>query len=244
MAKPDVSAREQALARLRLERMTAGEHLLLPPTAKEAATAAAAAAGADDETAAELAALGAEAAGCTRCKLASTRRHVVFGEGDAHARLMFVGEGPGADEDASGHPFVGRAGKLLDRMIQAMGLAREEVYIANIVKCRPPGNRTPAPDEVAACSPYLCEQIRIIEPKVICALGSPAAKMLLATTAAIGKLRGRFHPIAFGRGSTKPLVMPTYHPAYLLRTPGDKPKVWEDLKQVLAELGLPVPERK
>jgi DNA polymerase len=237
-APPD--AREQALARLRLERMLAGEDLLLlPPRQREAAADASAPGGA----AAALAALAAEAAGCTRCKLAARRRNVVFGEGSAAARLMFVGEGPGADEDASGRPFVGAAGGLLDRMIGAMGLSREEVYIGNVVKCRPPGNRTPEPDEVAACSPYICGQIRLVAPEVVVALGAPAARMLLATSAPVGRLRGRFHPLAVDAAPARPVVMPTYHPAYLLRTPGDKVKVWEDLKKVMAELGLAAPER-
>jgi len=163
---------------------------------------------------------------CTRCKLHSTRTKIVFGVGSPTARLMFVGEGPGADEDARGEPFVGRAGKKLDEMIAAIGLERAEVYIANIVKCRPPKNRDPEKDEIATCSPFLYKQIEAIGPRVIVTLGSPATRTLLETRIGITKLRGNwqsFHGIP---------VMPTYHPAYLLRayTPENRRKVFEDLK--------------
>jgi len=175
---------------------------------------------------------------CTKCPLHRTRTNTVFGTGDPAARLVFVGEAPGADEDAQGEPFVGRAGKLLDRMIAAMGLQREQVYICNILKCRPPGNRTPAASEVVACLPYLLEQLEIIAPQVIVALGAPASQALLQTNRSIGQLRGRFHDY---RGVK---LMPTFHPAYLLRSPGEKRKAWDDLKKVMAVLGLKAPSKR
>ena len=175
---------------------------------------------------------------CRRCKLCSTRTHIVFGVGNPRAEVMFVGEGPGEDEDRQGEPFVGRAGKLLTDIITGgMGLSRSDVYIANVVKCRPPGNRNPEPDEIAACQPFLIAQIDAIDPKVIVALGKFAAQTLLETTAPISKLRGRW--VEF-RGRK---LMPTFHPSYLLRTPSDKKLVWEDIKLVMKELGLPLPER-
>ena len=160
---------------------------------------------------------------CTRCALSAGRNKIVFGDGDPNARLMFVGEGPGADEDAQGLPFVGRAGQLLNNMISATGLKREQVYIANIVKCRPPQNRTPEPEEANTCSPFLFQQIDVVRPEVIVALGSTAATYLLGAKSSLSSLRGRTHNC---RG-TKLIV--TYHPAYLLRTPGDKRKTWADL---------------
>jgi DNA polymerase len=174
----------------------------------------------------------AELGECTRCRLHEGRTHVVFGVGDPRAKLMFIGEGPGAEEDARGEPFVGRAGKKLDEMIAAIGLRREEVYIANIVKCRPPDNRDPQPDEVGTCSPFLFEQIAAIRPKVIVTLGSPATKTLLNTKVGITKLRGSWHSCA------GVAVMPTFHPAYLLRayTPENRRKVWEDLKAARARV--------
>ncbi len=167
---------------------------------------------------------------CQRCKLHRSRTHIVFGTGNPMAELVFIGEGPGEDEDRQGEPFVGKAGQLLNRMIQAMGFKREEVYIANIVKCRPPHNRNPEPDEIAACEPFLIEQIGVIQPRLICALGNFAAQTLLRTRVKISQLRGRFHDYQGIK------VMPTYHPAYLLRNPQDKRLVWEDLQQVMAEL--------
>jgi uracil-DNA glycosylase len=169
---------------------------------------------------------------CTRCKLHKGRTKIVFGTGNPNADLMFVGEGPGRDEDLSGEPFVGRAGKLLTDMIKAMGLQREDVYIANVVKCRPPENRLPEKDEIATCSPYLMRQIDAIKPKVICTLGSCSAQTLLQTAQGISKLRGEWFDF---RGAK---LMPTYHPAYLLRNPGAKPEVWKDLQKVMAVLGL------
>jgi DNA polymerase len=183
---------------------------------------------------------------CTRCGLSRTRNKTVFGQGHADARLVFVGEAPGADEDRQGLAFVGRAGQLLTRMVEAMGLSRDDVFICNVLKCRPPENRNPAPDEIAACSPYLMEQLTTIGPEVIVALGAPAAQTLLQTKQSIGRLRGRFHEF-YPSGS--PMIgdavplMPTYHPAYLLRSPGEKAKAWQDLQQVMELLGLPLPKR-
>jgi len=169
---------------------------------------------------------------CRRCKLCETRTNIVFGVGDPGAKLMIVGEGPGADEDAQGEPFVGRAGQKLDEMIRAIGLTREQVYIANVVKCRPPGNRDPEPDEVATCSPFLFRQIEAIAPKVIVALGSPATKTLLGTKSGITALRGKW---GWFRGIP---VMPTFHPAYLLRayTVENRRLVFEDLKAARARI--------
>jgi uracil-DNA glycosylase len=171
---------------------------------------------------------------CQRCKLAPHRTNLVFGVGNPRARLVFVGEGPGADEDAKGEPFVGRAGQLLTEIItKGMRLARSDVYIANVIKCRPPGNRNPEPDEVASCEPFLVRQIELIAPEVIVALGKFAAQTLLRTKAPITQLRGRwfdYHGIR---------LMPTFHPAYLLRNPADKRLVWQDIRQVMERLGLP-----
>ena len=185
---------------------------------------------------------------CTNCGLHSTRTKTVFGVGSPTARIMFIGEAPGADEDASGIPFVGRAGQLLTDMIQkCMGLKREDVYICNILKCRPPGNRTPATDEIAACKGYLWRQIEIIQPEVIIALGAPAAQTLLSTREGIGRLRSRWHDFYVSGtelvGDPIP-IMPTFHPAYLLRSPEEKGKAWADLKMVMSRLNIPIPERR
>jgi uracil-DNA glycosylase len=174
---------------------------------------------------------------CTRCpELAATRTQTVFGVGRSGVELCFVGEAPGADEDAQGEPFVGAAGQLLTKIITACGLSRQDVYICNIIKCRPPGNRTPLPNEVANCKEYLDKQLELLRPKFICALGSTAAQNLLGTTQSMGKLRGRFHDY---RGIP---VVCTYHPAYLLphRNPGAKKEVWEDMKMLLARMGRPI----
>jgi DNA polymerase len=201
---------------------------------------------------------------CQRCKLARLgRKQIVFGTGDPNAELMFIGEGPGADEDEQGLPFVGRAGQLLNNMIAAMGLKREQVYIANIVKCRPPGNRTPERDECETCSPFLMRQIRVIRPKVIVALGATAAKNLLAVNDSMSSLRGRFYD--FSPPRVKPTLSPnegdkggppteiddpfdcklavTYHPAFLLRDPRQKAEAWKDLQMVMKYLGLKPPAR-
>jgi uracil-DNA glycosylase family 4 len=175
---------------------------------------------------------------CTRCKLSKGRTKIVFGTGNPKAELMFVGEGPGRDEDLSGEPFVGRAGKLLTDMIKAMGLQREDVYIANIVKCRPPENRQPEHDEVEACSPFLMRQIDVIKPKVICTLGNTPTQTLLQTTQGISKFRGEW----FEFRNTK--LLPTYHPAYLLRNPAAKTDVWKDLQKVMGVLGLQLPKKR
>jgi DNA polymerase len=167
---------------------------------------------------------------CTRCKLHQHRQRIVFGVGNPSARLVFVGEAPGADEDAQGEPFVGRAGQLLTKIIEAMGMRREDVYICNIIKCRPPNNRTPETDEIVACQPFLLEQLRAIGPRFICALGGPAAQTLLQTKEPISRLRGRFHDY---HGIP---LLPTFHPAFLLRNPNEKKTVWEDMKLLLRHM--------
>ena len=173
---------------------------------------------------------------CTRCKLHETRNKIVFGDGNPNARLVFVGEGPGRDEDEQGLPFVGRAGKLLTKIIEAMGLTRQDVYICNVVKCRPPGNRNPEVDEVDACEPFLFKQLRSISPEVIVCLGSVATSLLLKMKQPrMGDLRGEFHEYLNSK------LMITYHPAALLRNPNFKKPVWEDMKLVLKELNLPIP---
>lgn len=178
-----------------------------------------------------LEAIRADLGECTRCRLCEQRKTVVFGEGNPNAELMFVGEGPGADEDATGRPFVGRAGQLLDKIIEAIGLKRGDVYIANVVKCRPPQNRTPERDEMATCEPFLFRQIEAIRPKVIVVLGNTPVVSLLGLRSGITRARGEFYEF---RGIP---VMPTFHPAYLLRDPTKKREVWEDMKKVRAELG-------
>jgi uracil-DNA glycosylase len=182
----------------------------------------------------DLAVVRADLGECTRCPLARTRTNIVFGVGDPNADLMFVGEAPGADEDRQGLPFVGRAGQLLTRIIEAIELKRDQVYIANILKCRPPNNRDPLPVEVDACSPFLLRQVQVVRPKVVVALGRYAAQLLLETETPISQLRGRFWPF---QGIE---LMPTFHPSYLLRNPSAKRQVWEDMKMVrtrLKELG-------
>jgi len=184
------------------------------------------------ERAAALQVIRDEIGDCKRCALHKGRNKLVFGDGDPAARLMFVGEGPGADEDAQGLPFVGRAGQLLNNMIAAMGLKREEVYIANIVKCRPPGNRVPEQEEGATCSPFLFRQIDVVRPKVLVALGATAATWLLGSRQPLAGLRGRVHAV---RGAQ---LIVTYHPAYLLRDPRQKKEAWADLQIAMKELGL------
>lgn len=174
--------------------------------------------------------------GCERCRLCETRRSTVFGQGDPDARLMFVGEAPGHDEDESGLPFVGRAGQRLTKLIEGMGLSRDGVFVINILKCRPPGNRDPEPAEVAACSPFLFRQLEIVAPDVMVALGSCAARLLLGTDEGIGRLRGRFHDFHMPRSGPPIPLMPTYHPAYLLRSPGVGPKIESDLRKVASRL--------
>jgi DNA polymerase len=193
----------------------------------------------------ELETIAQEARQCHKCGLAGTRTNAVPGEGNPRTRILFVGEAPGADEDAQGRPFVGRAGQLLDKIIGACGLKREEVFIANILKCRPPENREPRPDEIINCLPFLQRQIEILNPEVIVALGAHAARTLLNTNRPIGQLRGEFQEYCNGIGRPPIKLIATYHPAFLLRsyTPDNRRRVWEDMKKVLVELGLPVPER-
>ncbi len=172
---------------------------------------------------------------CERCALSRTRKNIVFGEGDPNAAIMFIGEAPGANEDATGHPFVGAAGELLTRIVEnGMGLSRREVYIANILKCRPPGNRDPQPDEIMHCIGFLQRQIWAVQPDVIITLGRVATQNLLDTKTPISRMRGSFHEYMGIR------VMPTFHPSYLLQNPSKKREVWEDIKKVMVELGLPV----
>jgi len=197
------------------------------------------------EKAGELEKMAEEVRQCRKCNLGSLRTNAVPGEGNPNARIMFVGEAPGADEDAQGRPFVGRAGQLLDKVIEACGLKRSDVFIGNILKCRPPENRDPRADEITSCLPYLQRQIEIIDPEVIVALGAHAARTLLNSTKSIGELRGQFHEYYAGLGRAPIKLMATYHTAYLLRnySPENRRRVWEDMKKVLAELGLPIPER-
>lgn len=194
------------------------EGLGWPATAKD---------GSKDET---LTDIRSDLGNCTRCGLSNSRQHIVFGEGAVNARLVFVGEGPGVDEDRCGRPFVGAAGQLLTRIIAAMQLTREAVYICNVVKCHPPGNRNPEPEEIRQCLPFLKRQLNVIQPRVICALGKVAAQTLLDTQVPISRLRGRFHDFM---GIA---VMPTFHPAYLLRNPEKKREVWEDVQQIMKRL--------
>jgi DNA polymerase len=200
----------------------------------------------DEKVAQALDKLSEEVCKCTGCVLCKTRNKPVPGEGSYSARILFVGEAPGADEDAQGRPFVGRAGQLLDNIIGAMGLNRKDVYIGNILKCRPPDNRDPKPDEIISCLPYLQRQIELINPDIIVALGAHAARTLLNTNKPIGQLRGFFHdyPMGFERAPIK--LMATYHPAYLLRnySVDNRRRVWEDMKKVIEELGLPMPASK
>jgi uracil-DNA glycosylase family 4 len=208
-----------------------------PRTATATATARApATAVTSDERRARLSLLSEEVRSCTRCALHAERKQAVFARGDGSSGLCFVGEGPGADEDQQGFPFVGAAGQLLDRMIAAMGIGRDEVYVCNIVKCRPPKNRAPEPEEVSACMPYLTEQLALIEPQVIVALGKTAVQGLFGTAESITRSRGRWRLY-----QGKIAVMPTFHPAYLLRNPAAKREVWADLQLVLKHLGRSVP---
>lgn len=177
-----------------------------------------------------------EVSNCTLCiELAETRRQTVFGVGNPSPRLVFLGEAPGADEDRQGEPFVGAAGKLLTKIIEACTMRREDVYILNVLKCRPPGNRNPVPAEAENCRPFLERQLEVLQPEYICCLGSIAAQNLLATKQSIGKLRGRFHAY----GDIKVLV--TYHPAYLLRNPSAKKDVWDDMKMLMKDMGIKIP---
>lgn len=213
---------------------------LTPPRAAEQESPDVMKKGRSKDKASALAVVQKEVAACTRCEeLACSRTQTVFGVGDANAKLCFFGEAPGADEDRKGEPFVGRAGKMLTDIIQkAMGLERADVYILNVLKCRPPGNRIPSPEESANCREYFERQLEIIGPKFICCLGTVAAQNLLQTTTPVGKLRGQIHEY---RGAK---VVVTYHPSYLLRNPAAKKDTWADIRMLLREMGLPVPERK
>ena len=211
----------------RLSRKGAGRTRPEGPAAVRAEPSAAAAKAAVRKGPSSLVAVRKELGDCTRCPLHRTRRNLVFGEGSPTAKLVFVGEAPGEEEDKQGRPFVGRAGQLLTKIINAMGLAREEVYICNILKCRPPGNRNPKEDEIATCEPFLVQQLEAINPEIICALGTFAAKTLLRTESPISAIRGKFHDY-HGRK-----LMPTYHPAYLLRNPDAKKLVWEDVQKIM-----------
>jgi uracil-DNA glycosylase family 4 len=191
-----------------------------------------------DERRSRLEVLGESVKSCTRCGLSEARTQTVFARGNGSSGLCFVGEGPGADEDAQGFPFVGAAGQLLDKMITAMGIERDDVYVCNIVKCRPPKNRTPLPEEMSACIPYLNEQLSLVEPQVIVALGKTAVQGLFGTAESITRIRGRWRLY-----QARIPVMPTFHPAYLLRTPGAKREVWDDLQAVLKHMGRAVPSK-
>jgi uracil-DNA glycosylase family 4 len=198
------------------------------------------------EAAKELEKVAEETRQCRKCDLGSLRTNAVPGEGNPKARIVLVGEGPGADEDAQGRPFVGRAGQLLDRIIEACELKRSDIFICNVLKCRPPDNRDPRPEEIIACLPYLQRQIEIVEPEIIIAMGAHAARTLLNTNKSIGQLRGQFHEYYAGMSRPPIKVMPTYHTAYLLRnySQDNRRRIWEDMKKVLAELGLPIPEHR
>jgi uracil-DNA glycosylase family 4 len=222
-APPLVASAADPLESIAIPKPVSFDELVALPTERCAPAAKAAA----------LEAIRTEIGDCTRCPLAYAGRHnIVFGDGDPNARLMFVGEGPGADEDAQGLPFVGKAGQLLNNMIGAMGLKREQVYIANIVKCRPPANRVPEPVEANTCSPFLLQQIDVIQPQVIVALGATAATYVLGVRQSLASLRGSWHSC---RGAK---VAVTYHPAFLLRDPRQKGEAWKDLQRVMVELGL------
>lgn len=220
-----------AAAALKRERQAASAQQAPPRHPAETSPGTAQPPAADPLAAASLDEMAAALAGCRRCRLCQGRKQVVFGVGNPSARVMFVGEGPGADEDRLGEPFVGKAGQLLNSMLRAMGMRREDVYIANIVKCRPPGNRDPQDDEAASCMPLLRRQIELIDPAVIVTLGRIAARFLLGTTAPISTYRGRWTTWQ-GRD-----VLPTFHPAYLLRNPAAKAQSWQDLKRLLHHLG-------
>jgi uracil-DNA glycosylase len=214
-----------------------GTPSLMPKTVKPSSVVSASPVPEIQDKSAALKAIREDIGDCTRCGLHKGRNKLVFGVGNINADIMFVGEGPGADEDAQGEPFVGRAGQLLNNMISAMGMKREDVYIANVVKCRPPGNRAPERDEADTCSPFLMRQIDVVKPRVIIALGATAAKNLLAMNDSMANLRGRWYDF---RG-TKLIV--TFHPAYLLRDPRQKKETWKDLQMVMKFLGMKPPAK-
>jgi len=199
----------------------------------------------DETTVKALADLRAEVEGCKQCELWNQRKNAVVGEGNAAAKIVFVGEAPGREEDSQARPFVGRSGQLLDKIIAAMGLERSDVYICNILKCRPPDNRDPKPGEIEKCLPFLKRQLGLIQPEIIVALGAHAAKTLLETNKAIGQLRGKFHEFYFDDSQPPIKLMPTYHPSYLLRnySQDNRRRVWDDMQKVMAEIGLRMPAR-
>jgi uracil-DNA glycosylase len=231
--RPEVIA--QPAAALSVERAPTN-HLSLPSPAVPAESTAPGSRQTAEDRQSRLTVLAAEVRSCTRCALHEARTQTVFARGNGSSGLCFIGEGPGADEDAQGFPFVGAAGQLLDKMIAAMGIERDDVYVCNIVKCRPPKNRTPEPEEMSSCMPYLTEQLSLIEPQVIVALGKTAVQGLFGTAEGITRIRGRWR-LYQGRIA----VMPTFHPAYLLRNPAAKREVWTDLQLVLKHMGRSVP---
>ena len=236
-AQPLQTHRQETADRAGLQQKSIGEGPAIPARKLSPAPPAVPGAVAPADRAAALQIIQDDMGECMRCALHAGRHTIVFGQGDPNARLMFVGEGPGADEDAQGLPFVGRAGQLLNNMIAAMGLEREQVYIANVVKCRPPNNRTPDPDEANTCMPFLMRQIDVIRPQVLVALGATAATYLLGQRQPLAALRGRIHAV---RGTS---LIVTYHPAYLLRDPRQKKEAWADLQIAMRELGLRAPSR-
>jgi DNA polymerase len=236
MKKPDIS--KIVRSHLEMDKFFTGDFAVKSKTAAKKSPQHTAEAASVDISA-ELEKIAAELRKCRACELGSSRTNTVPGEGNPHAQIVFVGEAPGADEDAQGRPFVGRAGQLLDNIIIAMGLKRSDVFICNVLKCRPPDNRDPRPDEIISCLPFLQRQLALIQPEIIVALGAHAAKTLLNTNLPIGQLRGKFHDYFIG--TDKPVkLMPTYHPAYLLRNYSreNRLRVWEDMKKVMDELGL------
>lgn len=236
---PDIDLEKAARQHIEMESFFAGDFTLKSQTdeynAPELETA---------NNSKALSEIADEVRKCCLCDLGNSRTNAVPGEGNPNARIVFIGEAPGADEDACGRPFVGRAGKLLDKIIAAMGLERSDVFIGNILKCRPPGNRDPRPEEIVNCQPFLARQLEIINPEIIVALGAHAAKTLLDTNKPIGQLRCLLHEY-YPEGMSKSIkLIATYHPAYLLRSysPDNRRKVWEDMKRVLQELNLPIPQ--
>lgn len=236
-SRPELEVSVQSPREAQDAARAAPQETAIPPRKPIQAQPAIAPPVAPEDHAVALCAIREEIGDCTRCALHKGRNKIVFADGSPTARLLFVGEGPGADEDAQGLPFVGRAGQLLNNMIGAMGLKREEVYICNVVKCRPPGNRTPEPEEANTCSPFLFQQIDVVRPEVIVALGATAATYLLGQRQPLAGLRGRVHSF---RGAK---LIVTYHPAFLLRDPRQKKEAWADLQIAMRELGLVAPQK-
>jgi len=231
----EIDIRKAARQLLEIDEFFAGDFTLRNQQTPEEAS---------DEPCADLNDIAAQVAKCHQCELAQTRTNIVPGEGNPNTRVVFVGEAPGADEDAQGCPFVGRAGKLLEKILNAMGFKRQDVYICNILKCRPPKNRPPKREEIEMCLPFLHKQLEIIGPEIIVALGASAAHTLLKTKTPIGQLRGKFHEYHTSEGAEPIKLMPTYHPAYLLRnySVDNRRRVWQDMQKVVAELGIELPQ--